>query len=91
MMNVKRRCEHGALGEKLDQTRGGQIKDVFGVNVSDFVCDDCQHFVITQTFDQLRVEHDHGTFDAAGERVDDRVLLHKQLRHVHAQRRAGDL
>ena len=61
------------------------------VNVAHFVRNDCKHFIVAQSLDQLRIEHDDRTFDAACKCVDDRILLHEEFGHVYAECGAGDL
>ena len=73
------------------QSRGRQIKNVLGVNMPDFVRDDGKRFFIVQTFDQTRMKHDDRLFNSARKGIDDRILLDKQIGHINAQRRAGDL
>ncbi len=37
------------------------------------------------------MQHDNGFFDAARKSIDNRILLDKKIRHINAERRAGDL
>ena len=67
------------------------VEHVLGVYVADLVRDDGEHLLVVEALDELRVQHDDGVFDSAGEGVDGRVLLDEKLRHVHAERGAGDL
>ena len=77
--------------EGLHQAGGGQIEDVLGVDMADLVGDDGERFLVIEPFDQGRVEHDDRLFDAARKGVDHRVLLDEHIRHLDAERRAGDL
>src|ERR1043165_730718 len=61
------------------------------MNVSDFMSHDRKHFIVTQSLDQLRIKNDNRSFHTTSKSVNDRILLHKQLRHIHTQRRACDL
>src|ERR1044071_7184966 len=61
------------------------------MNVSDFMSHDCKHFIVTQSLDQLGIKYDYGAFHTTSKRVNDWILLHKQLRHIHTKRRARDL
>ncbi len=57
-MKVSGDASTALLARNSMQTCGGQVEHVFGMNVADFVRDDCQHFFVTQSFNQLRIEHD---------------------------------
>src|SRR5687768_11622109 len=79
------------IGERFHQLRRSQVEHMFGVDVTDLVSDHGERLFVVKPLDKRRMKYDDRLFDAAGERVYERVLLDVHIRHVHAERRTSDL
>src|SRR6266498_522745 len=56
-----------------------------------FVGHDREDLFVSKTFDELRIKYDHRSLNSTREGVRYRILLHKKIGHVHAERGAGYL